>query len=522
MDTDETENLTASTALYSSQQLQRPRGPQSLFNQDQYQNQRPLPPAQLQSSPPRQYTTVGSVYNPQSQPLQPPVRRGRTTKPFFRYKGESPAGPSQLQYTPLQQNSDRAVSPVRMDPDSLPSTLTIDRHHREVLQKFGFEIPRLRSPVPDSTTEHPYITSEMASTVDSFTDSFTEADSTMFVDAHANSDNGSDEADTKLISAMNFNTLTNLASYPNAFQRAAQKLLAYRRPHPAPAIGPYISDSHSNHHRAEIEPLVPHTEMPTHMPLYSKILGAPAPLTAGPPGVRQLRPATFDQDILQRARDFDDENPMMNPYHARLPLHNHISGLSFKGESASPVPTSWAADSEADDDDYTKDHVKIFDTLSADEARSFYPNGLPLNFNAPVKPIYDDWEFERRKKVEDPSHWYSVQNAEFWTDRSRHVNNHFYSGVNKFNKTFNMALSEHKHRSVAQVVGRPYKEPPSNQGKVINRELQVSDASLKPTSEYAAPLLSMTFQALTNRPEISHYTKLPKFDESLHPLYLQN
>ncbi|KAJ8125843.1 hypothetical protein O1611_g7795 [Lasiodiplodia mahajangana] len=490
MDADETENLMASIALYSSQQLQQPQQLQShsLFNQHQHGQHR-LPAAQQESTPPRQYTTVGSVYNPQSQPLQPPVRRGRTAKSFFPYKSESPAGPSQLQYTPLQQNSDRAVSPVRMDTNSLPETLNITQHHREVLQKFGLAVPDLpqptimssrpRSPVSENISTRRYIGSRLAS----LADPIAEDNSTMFANTHTHSDDESDEADTKLISAMNFNTVTNLSSYPNAFQRAAQKLLASRRPHPSPAIGPHIPDSQSTRYYAEAELSVPRAEIPVYMPLHSKVPGAPAPLTAGPPGVRQHRPATFDQDILQRAREFDDENPMMNPYHARLPLNHHISGLSFEDESASPVPISWTVDDDIEDDNYTNDYVRIFDTLSTDEARSFYPNGLPLNFNPPTKPTCDDWEFERQKNVEDPSNWYSVQDAEFWAERSRHINNHFYSGVNKFNKTFNTVLSEHKHRSVAQVVGRPYKEQPSNQGKVINRELQVSDASLTPTSE---------------------------------------
>ncbi|KAI0149563.1 hypothetical protein GGR57DRAFT_225260 [Xylariaceae sp. FL1272] len=64
-------------------------------------------------TPPRQYTTVGSVYTPQTRPLQPPVRRGRTAKALFQFKTESPMSSAQLQYTPLQQNSERAVSPPR-------------------------------------------------------------------------------------------------------------------------------------------------------------------------------------------------------------------------------------------------------------------------------------------------------------------------------------------------------------------------------------------------------------------------
>ncbi|KAI1129330.1 hypothetical protein F5Y10DRAFT_264322 [Nemania abortiva] len=491
MDTNETDNLMATRLPFLSQPLQQPHQFQlhSLLDQHQHQQQHQLSAAQ-QPTPPRQYTTVGSVYNPQSQPLQPPVRRGRTVKSLFPYKSESPAGPPQLQYTPLQQNSDRAVSPVRIDPNSLPSTLTVTPQERQILRKFGYMIPNipqpttmpggLHSPIPNDDSTARYIDSRLASSIDSFADSIAD-DTTMLANAHANSDDGSDGADTKLISAMNINTLTNLASYPNSVQRAAQKLLASRRPRPGPATASHVSDSQPTLCHAGAEPLALLAEYQAYMPTNSKVPGAPAPLTAGPPGVRQLRPATFDQDVLQRPREFDDENPVINPYHT-LPINHQLSGLSLQDESVSPAPTAGTMDDDADN--YNNDHyVRIFDTLTADEARSFYPDGLPLNFNLHTQFDFYDWESERLKKVENPLGWYLNQNEDFWTQRSQFIRNHFYSGVNKYNKAFNVVLSEYKHRSVAQLVGRPYKEPPSNHGKVINHEIPVSDASLMPTSE---------------------------------------
>lgn len=242
METYEPEILKELMAIYSPPQSQQSKQPQThpLLNQHQ------LSEAQ-QSTPPRQYTTVGSVYNPQSQPLQPPIRRGRTVKALFPFKSESPAGPSMLQYTALQQNSDRAVSPVHMDPHALPSSMTITRQERQVLQKFGVAVPsihqpstmpsRLQSPFPSTAGPARYANSRLDSTVDAFADPVSDDNSTMFANAHADSDNESDEADTKPISAMNFNSLTNLASYPNPMQRAAQKVLASHRPQPAPTIG---------------------------------------------------------------------------------------------------------------------------------------------------------------------------------------------------------------------------------------------------------------------------------------------
>jgi hypothetical protein len=240
-----------------------------------------------------------------------------------------------------------------------------------------------------------------------------------------------------------------------------------------------VSDSQSTQYHEETEPLVSLGEAPAYISTLSKARGAPAPLTAGPPGVRQLRPATFEQDILQRAREFDDENPMMNPYHMRLPLSHRIDSPSFEDASTSPALTAAV---EEDLLPNTKDDKSnpLCDTLSIDEALEFYPDGLPLNFNTRTQPVPYDWELERLKQV---NRSYSDQNVEFWAARSRDIDNHFYSGVNALNKTFERVVSEHKHRSIAHVVGGPYKELASNQGKVINRELQINNASLMPTSE---------------------------------------
>ncbi|KAI0805100.1 hypothetical protein GGR55DRAFT_698486 [Xylaria sp. FL0064] len=528
MENSENENLRASFAsYYPPQRLSQPQPPQ--LSHPPQAHQLPTCHPQLsaaqqsQSTPPRQYTTVGSVYNPQPQPLQPPVRRGRTVKSLFPYKSDSPAG--QLHYTPLQQNSERAVSPVRFDTDPLPSTVNISRQQRHVLQKFGVAVPSahstsnapvsLQSPTSDNSNAARYFGNRA---VDFIADHHLAANnSTMFASASADSDNGSDGADTKPISAMNFNSLTNLASYPNPMQRAAQKLLASHRPNPVPDPGSQASDSHSNPYNAEPEPLFSLSEAPM------SFRGAPAPLTAGPPGVRQLRPTTFEHETLQRAREFDDENPMMNPY-IHIPLGQHIGGPSFETESNS----SALAVEEFEEDDVddgngnyrNKEKNPIVDTLTAYEASLYFPNSLPLSFNPQTQPISPHWVSERLEKLKLSSDLCRAKNPEkFAAERKRAVDNHFYSGVNKFNKAFDMAVLEHNHRSVAHAVGRPFKEPQNHEGKVVNRQLQVREASLMPTSEHAAPLLSMALQAIISRPEISPFTKLPRFKCTLYPAY---
>jgi hypothetical protein len=264
MDTHDSDNPTVLIAHHPPPQLQQAQ-PQQLAqsqahaqadhhqHQHQHYQHQPLQLSEpQQSTPPRQYTTVGSIYNPQPQPLQPPVRRGRTVKALFPYKSESPAGPSQLQYTPLQQNADRAVSPVRLSPRSLPSTVT--DQEREVLHKFGIVVSNiqqtpnmsrhLQSPIRGNSgvvTLHNYNYAD--DIIDAVADPAITSNLTMVADTDTDPDSESDGADVKSISAMNINSITNLASYPNPNQRAAQKLLASHRPPPVPVTGVSTTDA---------------------------------------------------------------------------------------------------------------------------------------------------------------------------------------------------------------------------------------------------------------------------------------
>ncbi|KAI1311239.1 hypothetical protein F5Y03DRAFT_382347 [Xylaria venustula] len=505
MENNEPEKLKASFASYYPPQSQPPPAHQ-LPSDSQLL-------AAGQSLPARQYTTVGSVYNPQPQPLQPPVRRGRTVKSLFPYKSDSPTGPSQIQYTPLQQNSDRAVSPARLETDTLPSNASIIPQGRQTLPKFSVAVPSVQQPSsilaslpslnPDSVDAARYIDHRVARSIDAFADQRTADYSTMFKVASAGSDSESDMADTKPISAMNFNSLTNLASYPNPNQRAAQKLLASHRPNRTPAPGSQVSDSQSNPYNFESETFMPPSETPMHVAALSRASGAPAPLTAGPPGVRQFRPATFEQETLQRPLEFDDENPMMNPYKMYIPFSQHHGDPSFDDESLSsaPVvePTEEECDEECDDDDndiYRRNESAwIVDTLPAYDAAIFYPKGLPTNFNSHIEPISPQWVSERLEKLDRAAELYPGERRYILeAERRLRVNNHFYSGVNTFNKTFDLVVLEHNHRSVAHIVGRGFQAPQNNEGKVINRQLRIRDVSLTPTSDqYVLPsfLLSL-------------------------------
>ncbi|KAK1981418.1 hypothetical protein LZ30DRAFT_782056 [Colletotrichum cereale] len=313
-----------------------------------------------QDAPKQTYTTAGTIYNPSnSQPLQPPVRRGRTLKwpPVGAAASElslfpksvlaglplksqnlapTPTSPLPHQipkYSPLQQNYDRAISPVT-------------DNSRESLNDSDI------SSLPPSRNPSYTMNSNQVSPVDGVMPTST-------VDKRADAESSDDEDDesTGENPLKNFTVkgLQNLASYPNPNQKRAQKTLLRARPGATPApstgnisrtatpsYGPQFfdtpdvvkdgSDSPSLFHSAKIDPsavlklqvdqrpirdldpswrvngttpapppgLFPAHNVQRSIPhsTYKSTLatgpGAPRPLTAGPPGQRQYRTSTFD------------------------------------------------------------------------------------------------------------------------------------------------------------------------------------------------------------------------------------
>ncbi|WQF83177.1 hypothetical protein CDEST_08191 [Colletotrichum destructivum] len=311
-----------------------------------------------QDVPKQTYTTAGTIYNPSnSQPLQPPVRRGRTLKwpPVGAAASELSLFPKSVlaslplkshntvttppsplphtipKYSPLQQNYDRAVSPVT-------------DHSRESL--YDSDLSSLPSSRVPSFTMHgdqasPVSGAMPMSTVDRLVD----AESSDIEDDEGPGDNPLKNFTVK--------GLQNLASYPNPNQKRAQKTLLRARPGatPAPSTGnisrtttPFygahsfeasdmgadgscspglfrlaktdpntilkmqaeqkmIRDLNLSWRDSGVTPppglLAAHNvqRTNTHTTYKSTLAtgpGAPRPLTAGPPGQRQYRTSTFD------------------------------------------------------------------------------------------------------------------------------------------------------------------------------------------------------------------------------------
>ncbi|GAO14557.1 uncharacterized protein UV8b_04360 [Ustilaginoidea virens] len=314
------------------------------------------------SGPPEQrtYTTAGTIYKPSStQPLQPPTRRGRSLKwspaglhadlallPKSVLAGlplRAPSGPpitALQQYTPLQQNYDRAISPFN-EPDHIlakmpaEAILAPSTHTPGPLSSLsGVEWSGLDRPTAGDGERHSRNDSDTG-------------------DEAATEGEADDDFNMGALMNMTVKSLQNLASYPNPNQKTAQKALQRgTRPRPCmysqPVTGlssasppslatigmasgasegtssfsypKYACQTESSTFRpaqldaipkmdgawstrnstpASAIPVSPRAKstssevLKTHHSL-APTGPSPMPLTAGPPGQRQYRPSTFE------------------------------------------------------------------------------------------------------------------------------------------------------------------------------------------------------------------------------------
>ncbi|RYP07159.1 hypothetical protein DL764_002706 [Monosporascus ibericus] len=350
-----------------------------------------------QQQPTQIYTTVGSVYNPQAaQPLQPPARRGRTIKwpptphsesthshlpkptlnalPYrnnISHISQSPPNPlnSFHRYSPLRQNFDRAVSPCGSPAPHNLLSRDSDTHLRT-----GMTLPNMsRGNSPGANTA---------------------VGSDKHDDTNIYSDHDEDVEGVEHLKQMSVKTLTNLASYLNPMQRAAQKLLSRARPiaaatptyaqarqsplyhRPSGIMGEQRSLPLSSLRHTRSDPVAATGLQPERFddngyrnrsfrppPGFAATLqkntigtgfqarrpptpsaslfqgsGVPQPLMAGPPGQRHYRtPAlesTFSamQNGFRRTPGIDDDGSVPNPYNEHI--HRRYLVYSGDGESS--------------------------------------------------------------------------------------------------------------------------------------------------------------------------------------------
>ncbi|KAK0656327.1 hypothetical protein B0T16DRAFT_451913 [Cercophora newfieldiana] len=480
------------------------------------------------------YTTVGSIYNPHAAtPLQPPTRRPRTRRypptiqsppgePFLGFPNAllsvlpmkdrvqtspPPTVKPAPHYSPLQQNYDRAVSPAPEE----DSTFLAD---------IGMSIPSIRSGnlPPVGLGISPGMGVKKASTV------FGDGDN-VFAE------------DTLVSSRITVKGLTNLASYPNPMQKAAQNQLAKARV-ANPALQrtetPLQAYGASGPHK---ERVVSGATAP---------IGTPKPLTAGPPGQRQFRPSTFestvralgglDQDdsstVLvsdvddEYQQDFDPTAPYATSLAQFFTSENTTSVKSQTRNEVYPYPVedqaalSQNAVNEAlsDDDFYNDSQREIaerpltpaslkqarrrvpYDTEPLRSIKQYYPGNRPRDLGRRPKELAGD-EFDIYKPR--PFETASAQKA-------RRKQN-FYAGTGGLAKTLGQLRREHDDTTLKSAVGvigegrgrtfAQHSDRLGRGGKVQLPHLSVEQANNTHDLLHSEPLITMGFATFLRHKE---------------------
>ncbi|KAI6081239.1 hypothetical protein F4821DRAFT_275139 [Hypoxylon rubiginosum] len=525
---------------------------------------------QQRSEENRQFTTVGSVWQPQSQPMQPPERRGRTLKSFMSQPFDSEfssftdngvpsfdhSSPDQYsneyyshrhphqqlphhipQYSPLQQNFDRAVSPIQLsspiDPyynqSNSPAAQQVNSPEEYYYGKsanMSGQQKRVAPVIPvtplrpvqinkvEGSNKRDEVKNHGVATVEE--DSEDE-------DLHITQDM------FEQLLRMPTKSLNNLATFENPMQKAAKRILAKAREAPSasgnqaypqtghfrppPGIGSDSEQSFSEraHNPFGPSPSVSAARDSSYPAILSRGPGAPQPLTAGPPGQRQFRPTGFETWNTDKTRSLETMSPDYKPLGSApvQPRTMHAGPQQStnppRRPEGRPPANRWGATTipwgmnagKASDQ-------KITDTLTAEEAIRFYPQGLPADFNFNTVPIADDWQERRLREVEEEEKRKNpmlMQQSPRWqAERKAQVDRDFYGGNNMINKSFNMAVHEQESRAMVRAIGSEMKESKKAEGRIENRKLTVQQADDIPARGHAEPLLSMLYQTMAERP----------------------
>ncbi|OHF03510.1 hypothetical protein CORC01_01229 [Colletotrichum orchidophilum] len=544
-----------------------------------------------QDVPKQTYTTAGTIYNPSSaQPLQPPVRRGRTLKwpppgvaaselslfPKSVLAGlpiksqnlvttpTSPRPPQIPKYSPLQQNYDRAVSPLTENSLESPNELDGQRLSSSSL---------MSSYNMDSNQ-----TSPVAAVIP-----------TSVVNKHADANSSDDEDDESFgenpLRGLTVKSLHNLASYPNPNQKRAQRALLRARPGATPApsagnisrtatpsygaqafegfdIGNDGSHSPGLFRSAKTDPneilkmkadrsvhdldnswrincttpppgLFPAANIQRNLShaAYKSTLatgpGAPRPLTAGPPGQRQYRTSTFETTIKalnNGLKEMPVDGPMFDDAHQAPPClqkNMTLDALRFSGTETpshltSKLP-SLLCGSTPDTDDCYQDAVDESRNLSdVDMEKILEYIKLGQNMNeatsraqaASAMPIVsgDDWQADHPKAARPPwtnGTWAITVDA--LRKRNERTSQLFYAGTGALGKSMESVAQDSEFRSFKRQVGvigdrRPKVKPE----KVEYPPISVHQVSNMPAPEAAAPLITLAYSALVNHEEGVH------------------
>ncbi|KAI1098930.1 hypothetical protein F4804DRAFT_102050 [Jackrogersella minutella] len=263
---------------------------------------------------------------------------------------------------------------------------------------------------------------------------------------------------------MSTNSLTNLASYGNPMQKAAQKVLTQARQAPAslrrqdsdtaqdtrgllppPGFGSGLRYARSDPLTVERllqserinEPGPPNRPIralnmnssefvPRERDVYPTVLskgpGAPLPLTAGPPGHRQFQSSAFNpantwqkgspalnNSVNQWQKNFDQPRnidsfeggpPRPQQYPPYQP-HRPMQPLNQQPTAPYPSRPTSTLQTAVMNKGRENSSTKVVDTLTYEEAQKFFPNGFPSEFNYNTQPIPDNWAELRLQELEE-------------------------------------------------------------------------------------------------------------------------
>ncbi|KAI5464105.1 hypothetical protein BGZ63DRAFT_401085 [Mariannaea sp. PMI_226] len=516
------------------------------------------------------YTTAGTLYNPNtSHTLQPPTRRGRNLKfaPGGTYSGLSlfPKGIlaslslqeglgnslSVPQYTPLQQNYHRAISPL---PDT--DHVSINMSAKTTLAPSGTTL----SSVPSS------LFSEV------------EQDKSPNGSSTCSSD---DEVDFGMDPLMNMSvkSLHNLASYPNPNQKKARKVLRGVKPTPESAtsavkasvpstpctplarsfapteilkkrsvspisLRPARSDpaflytaqdeSHvkpdlirsatlqfdKSHKIETVDQVTPALlQNATASITLSSGPGAPQPLTAGPPGQRQYRPSTFESTFKALrtettprniSKDEDQETVTVQ----RTLLSAAVDELDFLTESTSPIlnaaePVSPEAHPASLTDDDVFAGIGDHDDSSAwNQRNQRYDGTFVSTWDWPSKSFHSNYA-STPHTWEAPVHEYPWRLTKTQVAaRNEKINRDWYSGAGLLDKSIDDLAADTTHRKRKNIFGavgdgRPMKP------KDPYAKIQIAEANGMSTAKHAEPLLNMAYASILQHVETETYKSDP-------------
>ncbi|KAH7037495.1 uncharacterized protein B0I36DRAFT_314182 [Microdochium trichocladiopsis] len=309
-----------------------------------------------------------------------------------------------LHYSPLQQNADRAISPTATsDPFSVANS--VDEYYTTSSRPSPLTLDfTLFTPKP--------ALSSTSTTREAWPD-----------DGKRKDDEDDAIADDKL-NQFSVKGLTSLASYPNPNQKAAQERLQRARPLPSPnnlinhglrtlpkdlSWQPATDGQQTTKVALSASTLskLPlnegtlarsgsfHSANPLSLqPLQADVAH---PLTAGPPGQRQVRPIGSQIPLLKLMTDKDKKDTNQQKHQA-LALNASHDGTFLAGSGMSMSPSYNMADEEtASPTGLWTTHQgtrKIRDSLKAEEARYWYNGQLPTNFDRDTQAVDASWTHE--------------------------------------------------------------------------------------------------------------------------------